>query len=109
MVLVLTSSVPNEGKSTTALGLAALNAMGGQSICLVDLALRDSGLSSLLGLQPNTSLNEYLRGIEDDPVEKTLAQLDTRSPLTVIGGSQLIGVDVRSLRSGKRSDVCSMD
>ena len=95
MVLVLTSSVPNEGKSTTALGLAALNAMGGQSICLVDLALRDSGLSSLLGLQPNTSLNEYLRGIEGDPVEKTLAQLDTRSPLTVIGGSQLIGVDVQ--------------
>ena len=95
MVLVLTSSVPNEGKSTTALGLAALNAMSGQSICLVDLALRESGLSSLLGLQPNMSLNEYLRGIEDEPVEKILGQLDTRSPLTIIGGSQSMGVDVQ--------------
>ncbi len=95
MVMVITSSVPNEGKSTTAIGLAELNALGGESVCLLDLSLRDSGLSVQLGLKPNTSLNEYLKGIADEPVEKTLAQLDTRSPLTVIGGSQLIGVDVQ--------------
>lgn len=95
MVLVITSTVPNEGKSTTALGLAELNARSGQSVCLIDLALRDSGLSVQLGLKPNTSLNDYLAGIADEPVEKTLAKLATRSPLTVIGGSQLIGIDVQ--------------
>ncbi|MBW3635199.1 MAG: polysaccharide biosynthesis tyrosine autokinase [Armatimonadetes bacterium] len=48
--LVVTSSVPNEGKSTTAFNLAVAAAIDGERVVLVDLDLRRPTIHSLCGL-----------------------------------------------------------
>jgi|SRR5579871_712593 len=49
-VVLVTSSVPAEGKSTTALGLARLAAKAGQKVMLVDADLRRPSLAEQLGI-----------------------------------------------------------
>ena len=51
--VVVTSSVPNEGKSTSALNLAVAAALSGESVILLDLDLRRPTQHILTGL-PNT-------------------------------------------------------
>ena len=101
MVVVLTSSVPNEGKTTTAVGLAALNAMAGQSVCLLDLALRDSTLSQALNLSPNLFFSGFLTGAVEEPSQSTL-MLNDKSTLTVITGSPFTGVDAEAPQVTRR-------
>lgn len=51
--VIVTSSLPHEGKSTTALNLAVTAALSGEKVILVDCDLRRPSLHRLLGL-PNT-------------------------------------------------------
>ncbi|BCM94353.1 tyrosine-protein kinase YwqD [Abditibacteriota bacterium] len=52
--LVVTSSVPHEGKSSSALNLAVAAALGGENVILIDLDLRRPTQHVLTGL-PNTA------------------------------------------------------
>jgi capsular exopolysaccharide synthesis family protein len=52
-VIVVTSSIPREGKTLTAANLAIAVAATGQSVCLVDADLRKPALSTLFGLDPD--------------------------------------------------------
>ncbi len=52
--VVVTSSVPNEGKSSSALNLAVAAALGGENVILIDLDLRRPTQHVLTGL-PNTA------------------------------------------------------
>jgi capsular exopolysaccharide synthesis family protein len=60
-VLLITSAVPNEGKSTVAANLARTLALGGSRVVLVDGDLRKGVLHQLLGLQREPGLAELLR------------------------------------------------
>jgi capsular exopolysaccharide synthesis family protein len=60
-VLLITSAVPNEGKSTVAANLARALALGGSRVVLVDADLRKGVLHQLLGLQREPGLAEALR------------------------------------------------
>ncbi len=60
-VLLITSAVPNEGKSTVAANLARTLAMGGSRVLLVDADIRKGHLHKLLGLQSEPGLVELLR------------------------------------------------
>lgn len=60
-VLLITSAVPNEGKSTVAANLARALALGGSRVVLVDGDLRKGVLHQLLGLQREPGLAEVLR------------------------------------------------
>jgi capsular exopolysaccharide synthesis family protein len=60
-VLLITSAVPNEGKSTIAANLARTLALGGSRVLLVDADLRKGRLLELLGLQCEPGLVELLR------------------------------------------------
>ncbi len=61
-VVCLTSAVPNEGKTVTAISLARTMAMAGDRVCLVDCDLRRDVVSSLLTDKPESGLLEVLRG-----------------------------------------------
>lgn len=63
--VLMTSSLPGEGKSTTATNLAIALAQAGQSVCLIDADLRRPMLSDYLGLDRNAGLTTSLVGQAD--------------------------------------------
>ena len=58
--LLVTSAVPNDGKSVTAANLAITLAMGGSRVLLVDADLRKGTLHNRFNLQAGTGLSEAL-------------------------------------------------
>lgn len=63
--VLVTSSLPGEGKSTTATNLAIAIAQGGQSVVLVDADLRRPRVDEYLGLERNAGLTTALIGRAD--------------------------------------------
>lgn len=59
---VVTSSLPGEGKSTTAINLSISLAQAGQTVALVDADLRRPMVSGYLGLEGNAGLTTTLIG-----------------------------------------------
>jgi capsular exopolysaccharide synthesis family protein len=63
--ILITSSVPGEGKSTTGTNLAIALAQAGQTVCLVDADLRRPMVNEYLGLDRNVGLTTALVGSGD--------------------------------------------
>ncbi|WP_420174354.1 polysaccharide biosynthesis tyrosine autokinase [Luteococcus sp. OSA5] len=61
-IMVLTSSLPGEGKSTTAANLALTIGAGGHSVCVVEGDLRRPQLLNYMGLEGGVGLTSVLIG-----------------------------------------------
>ncbi len=59
-VIVVTSALPDEGKTTTAVGLARISALAGSKTVLVDCDLRHRSATHCLGLDVEKGLTEVL-------------------------------------------------
>lgn len=64
-VLVITSSVAGEGKSTTAIELSRVLAGSGERVLLIDGDLRQPKIASYLGLEGSVGLADILAGTAD--------------------------------------------
>ncbi|TDU72842.1 capsular exopolysaccharide synthesis family protein [Prosthecobacter fusiformis] len=60
--ILVTSAVPNEGKTTVTSNLAVTLALGGARVLLADCDLRRGGVSELFKLPSSPGLTEVLRG-----------------------------------------------
>jgi capsular exopolysaccharide synthesis family protein len=81
-ILQVTSSIPGEGKSTTAAALAISAATAGVPTVLIDVDLRSSSLSAMFDLRGKEGLADILE--LDKPYRSVIRELDDM-PLAVIG------------------------
>ncbi len=93
-VVLLTSAVPGEGKSTTTLALARLAAAEGLKVLLIDADLRRPKLAQLLDLEAPEGLVEILKGERE--AEDVLGR-DPLSGLDFIPGSARVSQPTRLL------------
>lgn len=75
--LVVTSSQPNEGKSTTALDLAIVMALDGKAVILLDADLRRPSLNSLLQVSNAVGFSSVVTG--EKTVEEALQDTGTKN------------------------------
>ncbi|SOH95443.1 capsular exopolysaccharide family [Monaibacterium marinum] len=79
-VVMVASTVPAEGKTTTSLSLARTYAISGKRTLLIDCDLRKPSISKTLSLTGKTGLLDYLIAPADEPV--ALADIMALDPLT---------------------------
>ncbi|WP_159716492.1 GumC family protein [Geminicoccus flavidas] len=96
--MLVTSAVPDEGKTTTAISLARLAAAEGLKVVLIDGDLRHPSVLGRLGLPAGPGLQEILAG--KATLEQAL-RTDSRSPLQILPGSAAARAALAS-QSGER-------
>lgn len=84
--VLVTSSVPGEGKTTTALALASAAAASGQRTIIVDCDMRQPALHANLGVKNELGLSDYLTG---NAALEDLIHIDDRSGLHYICAGRL--------------------
>lgn len=87
-VILITSALPGEGKSTVVANLARALAMGGARVVLVDADLRKGELHKRLGLPRSPGLAEVLR--ESVQLEQAI-QTNSLPNLAFIGSGEVVG------------------
>ncbi len=87
-VILVSSAVPNEGKSTIALSLGRTIAQSGRRVLLIDCDLRKPSLHRFLGVKKSVGLADYLQNSDDSSILNEVIVSDKESPLAAIVGSQ---------------------
>ncbi len=87
-MVMVTSAIPAEGKSVTALALARTYAAAGKRTLLIDADMRKPTQNKLLGVTPASGLFEYLMQSGEDPHAADCYDVDPRSRVGVIFGRQ---------------------
>jgi succinoglycan biosynthesis transport protein ExoP len=80
--MVVTSAQPNEGKTSTALNLAAVLAQNRARVLIVEGDLRNPGITLALGLREKKGLTGVLTGAY--PLDEALHRVDSPSELWVM-------------------------
>jgi polysaccharide biosynthesis transport protein len=99
VTLLVTSSVPNEGKTSTALSIACQSAKTGQRCIVLDCDLRQSAIHTHFGVPNQIGLADYLVGkarleevIEIDPISGAHfipAGARAPNPIELLGSAQM--------------------
>lgn len=83
-VILVTSSLPVEGKTTTALALARTYGVAGQRVLIIDADLRKPSLHKHLSLESAAGLHEYLAGEISPEESKSIINRDPQSGISVV-------------------------
>jgi capsular exopolysaccharide synthesis family protein len=95
--IALTSALPNEGKTTAAIGLTRILALSGTKVVLVDADMRRPSVADALGLRPTAGLQHVLDG------EATLDEaliIDTDSGASILPMLRTGRASTASLNNG---------
>lgn len=89
-VLVLTSPLPGEGKTTTAVNLALTLAERGLAVCLIDADLRRGQVHEVFGLPREPGLSEVLRDVHSfESVCREVQVGNTRKLMVLTAGASV--------------------
>lgn len=105
VVIMVTSSIAGEGKTTVALALARAYALSGRSTLLVDCDLRKPGLHRQLGLEPSDGLIDYLSNRKHVGDFQSFVVEDPGSGAQIILGSRRSDIPTDQLVAGKTFSV----
>lgn len=84
-VLLISSAIPGEGKTTVSINLASALAAHGKRVLLLDLDLRSPSLEQLLNLNASQSLAQFLAK-PDQPSDSIIVQVGTSSLYAILAG-----------------------
>lgn len=86
-IIVVSSSVSGEGKSTVAANLAATMAAAGEKVMLVDGDLRHPSLAMMFDVVPGVGVTDILTGKAE--VDEVLQQRDDMPNLSILGAGRI--------------------
>ncbi|MEM6638048.1 MAG: Wzz/FepE/Etk N-terminal domain-containing protein [Pseudomonadota bacterium] len=87
-IILVTSSVPLEGKSTSALSLARTYALSGDRTVLIDADLRNPSVARQLGAAPENGVSEFLSLNSKTRQDLSFIADDPKTELNVLLGGQ---------------------
>lgn len=88
-VILVTSAVPFEGKTTSATSLARTLALAGNRVVIVDMDLRKPSISERIGVEPNDSLLRYLsKELDFESLGKAYGQEKETGMSYLVGGGR---------------------
>jgi succinoglycan biosynthesis transport protein ExoP len=88
VVVLVSSALPNEGKTTLALSLARSYALAGHRVVIVDCDLRKPTVHKHLSVEPSTGFVDYLTGKLPQEKLASIVVRDTKTSLTAIVGAR---------------------
>ena len=84
-VLLVSSAIPGEGKTTVSVNLAIALAKKGKRVVLIDCDLRNPSVAKALQLTPPNSVTDYLQ--EKVTIRDIITQTQTENLYVIAGGS----------------------
>ncbi|MCD7059668.1 GumC family protein [Pelagibacterium xiamenense] len=99
-VVMVSSSVPAEGKTTIALSLARTYAYSGLKTIIIDCDLRKPSVHRQLGIEPTAGLLEFLTGEASGEALANVIARDVETGLSVLTGSRRSDVPTDQLLTG---------
>ncbi|MFT3680277.1 MAG: polysaccharide biosynthesis tyrosine autokinase [Ferruginibacter sp.] len=103
--ILVTSSLPEEGKSFVAANLALSLAMTGKKVALVDMDLHNPSLSSTFGLEEHAGVSDYLIG--EKKIEDIIYDVPANENLSFISSGNLQPDASELLENGKVQQLIS--
>lgn len=87
-IIMISSALPGEGKSTIALSLARSLALSGFKTLIIDCDMRKPSVHRQLQLEPSNGLADYLIGALKDGDLMNIVKTDERTGLTAVVGAR---------------------
>lgn len=84
-ILLVTSTLPNEGKTTVSVNIATALAQKGKKVMLVDCDLRNPTIGKVFGIETEYGFGDFLKGVCD--LDKAYFKTDIPNLYVVVGGS----------------------
>lgn len=109
VVIMVTSTIPAEGKSTTALALGRTFALSGKKTLLIDADLRKPSIHRQVGIQPEHGLIDYLRDPESSEISSSFYTRDPQSNMTLVLGAGRSNVPTDQMLSSRTFDTMLND